>query len=96
MSEEPTQIEKRAIDVTPYEHGVWCTVAGNEPFVNEIVLRKWSDDGTQIIFMLDTHNFIFADPDENILVVEKSTDIYPPEFLTRILEEDREKMENRP
>lgn len=92
---EPVQIEKRAIDITPYEHGVWCTVDGGKPFVNEIVHRKWSSDG-QVIFMLDSHNFIFADPEEMILVVETSSEFYTPEFLERVLKKDRETMEKGP
>lgn len=95
--QEPIQVEKKAIDITPYEHGIWCTIEGSKkPFVNEIVVRKWSEDGTQIIFMLDSHNFIFADPEEQLLVVETTSEFYTPEFLARVLAKDRETMEKRP
>lgn len=72
---EPKQVIKKAIDVTPYYHGIWCTVGGSEPMVNTVVARRWSDDGKSLWFMLDTHNFDRRDPDEEILVVELNPDV---------------------
>lgn len=65
----PEQIEVRAIDVVPYEHAIWCSVGGGEPFSNTIELRSWSEDGEHIWFMLGTHNFYKAKPDEMVRVV---------------------------
>jgi hypothetical protein len=67
---EPTIVHKRAIDVTPYRHALWCTVGGGEPFANTIVYRKWDEGGSAIVFMLDSHNFCAARPDELMGVVE--------------------------
>lgn len=67
---EPIQVQKLARDITPYYHGIWCSVGGGEPFVNAIELRRWSNDGKHIVFMLGTHNFLKAAPDELIDVVE--------------------------
>ena len=66
----PDHIKVRAIDVEPYHWAVWCTVGDNpNPFCNAIVGRKWSEDGQKIWFMLDTHNFMDADPDEVLELV---------------------------
>jgi hypothetical protein len=49
----PTTVKKRALDVTPYHHGIWCTCDDFEgAFVNEIVLRNWSEDGKQVVWKL--------------------------------------------
>ena len=66
---EPDEIELRAADIVPYRFGIWCTIAGGMPFVNPIVHRSWSDDGEAIWFMLDSHNFYHAKPDEMVKVV---------------------------
>ena len=66
----PTIVKKRAIDVTPCHHSIWCSVAGSRLFANEIVSRKWTDDEKRIVFMLDSFNFMFAEPDELMDVVE--------------------------
>lgn len=93
---EPGQVRKRALDVTPYEHSIWCTVGGGEPFANTIVLRRWSEDGKQVVFMLDTHNFLFADPDEEIDVVENEQPFYNREMQQKCLREDAERMRAHP
>jgi hypothetical protein len=67
---EPIIVKKKAIDVVPYFHGIYCTVGGGEPFVNHICHRRWADDGQRITFMLETHNFDFRHPDEEMEVVE--------------------------
>ena len=75
VMDEPTRVDKRALDVVPHYHGIWCSIAGGEPFVNTIVMRKWSDDGSRITFMLDTHNFYTAPWDTDIEVVEIEPDV---------------------
>lgn len=96
MSGEPTIIKKRAIDVTPYEHGIWCSIMDSEPFVNTVVIRKWSEDGSQITFMLDSHNFLFANPDEEIDVVVREKPYYDIKFQEDCLRRDAERMKTRP
>lgn len=93
---EPVQVRKRAIDVTPYEHAIWCVVVDGEPFANTIVLRRWSDDGTKIWFMLDSHNFLSAAPDEEIDVIEIKEPFYNAEFQRDELRRDAERMRVRP
>lgn len=95
-SGEPTMVKKRAIDVTPYEHGIWCSIGDGEPFVNDIVMRRWSDDGTRITFMLDSHNFLFAEPDEEIAVVVREEPYGSAKFMEDCLRSDAETMKNRP
>lgn len=70
MNQEPEQIEVRAIDIVPYEHAIWCSVGDSAPFANSIVSRRWSEDGKHIWFMLDSHNFHKAAPDELVRVVQ--------------------------
>lgn len=66
----PEQILVRGIDVLPHHYGIWCTVGdGTKAFANEIVNRRWSEDGSKIWVMLDTHNFDSFDPDEMVRVV---------------------------
>lgn len=69
---EPPQVKKRAIDCTPYFHGLWCSIMNGKPFVNPITSRRWSEDETHIVWMLDSFNFKFCLPDELIEVVELS------------------------
>lgn len=96
MSDEPPQVRKRALDVTPLEHGIWCSIEGGAPFVNTIVLRRWSEDGARVVFMLDSHNFYFAAPDEEIEVVERVEPLYSGELLADCLRRDAEQMKVRP
>lgn len=68
----PEQVQIRARDVKPYHWAVWCTVGDStRPFANTIVSRKWSEDGEKIWFMLDTHNFDSAGPDEMLWLVRE-------------------------
>lgn len=70
-STPPEQVEIRAIDVVPCEAAIWCTVGdSNKPFANPIEHRAWSDDGQHIWFMLGTHNFYKAAPDDMVKVVQ--------------------------
>ncbi len=93
---ETTQVRKRAIDVTPYEHAIWCTVGDSKPYANTIVSRRWSEDGAKIWFMLDSHNFLSAAPDEEIDVVENETGFYNAAFQADRLRRDAETMRDRP
>lgn len=93
---EPVIVKKRAIDVTPYEHGIWCSIMDGKPFVNEICIRRWSEDGSKITFMLESHNFLFADPGEEIDVVVIDKPAYSAKFLEDRRRDDTERMKNRP
>lgn len=86
---EPVIVKKRAVDVTPHLHGIYCTVGDSKPFVNEIVLRRWSEDGKKIWFMLNTHNFDCARPEEEMDVVEIVPDPDLARLLPEFLEKDR-------
>lgn len=67
---EPKQVKMRAVDVVPFLYGIWCTIEGGEPFVNDIVYERWSEDTPgEIIFGLDSHNSDFRMADEEIEVV---------------------------
>ena len=68
--EAPLIVQKLGINVTPWDHGIWCSIAGGPPFVNEIVVRRWSEDGRRISIMLDSLNFDEFAPDEMVSVVE--------------------------
>jgi hypothetical protein len=92
---EPTIIKKRAIDVTPYNHGIYCTINGGEPFVNEIATRGWTRCGAQIQVMFESHNFAQWDPDALVDVVEIESGV-SPKMLAEFLAEDAEKMAKRP
>ena len=87
----PTIVKKRAIDVAPYHHSIWCSVGGSELFANEIVSRKWTDDEKRIVFMLDSFNFVFAEPDEMMDVVEsKPSSWMSDELLAEQVKRDEE------
>lgn len=60
MTDKPPTIQVLAIAVIPFVHGIWCSFEGREPFVNEIVMKRWDEfDPDQVVFMLDSHNFSF-------------------------------------
>lgn len=75
---DPEIIEVRGIDVIPYEYGLWCSIGSGEPFVNEIVGRRWTDDGQRISAMLESHNFTSFVPDEMVRVVRMPADSWRP------------------
>lgn len=75
---EPEQVEVRAIDIHPYEAAIWCTIADSEPFANTIEHRGWSEDGERIWFMLGSHNFYDAKPDDMVSVVLCTPAYAPP------------------
>jgi hypothetical protein len=88
------KIEKvRAIDCKPYHYALWCAIEDGKPFANEMCLRKWTDDGEKIVFMLESHNFYAVDPDEIIEVIALPEDRYAN---LRHDERDAETMKNRP
>ena len=66
----PEMKSERAIDARPYQWAVWCRVGGApKPFANVIESRSWSEDGRHIWFLLGTHNFMKARPDEELELV---------------------------
>ena len=93
----PETKKVRAIDVKPHFWGIWCTVGDcKDPFVNEIVSRKWSDDHKTIWFMLESHNFSEAAPDEEMELVPldpKRSGYVDDAWLERMLLEDEIKMD---
>lgn len=66
---EPTLVKVMAVDVKPYLFGLWCTVGNGEPRSNVICSVKWSEDGQRLWFMLESHNFFDAAPDEALELV---------------------------
>ncbi len=66
---EPESVKIPARDVVPYLYGFWSSVAGGDPFANQIVHMRWSEDGEHLWFGLDTHNFMKARPDEVLELV---------------------------
>jgi len=73
MSEQldaPEQVEIRALDIVIYEHAIWSSIGDGKPFANTIEHRAWSEDGAHIWFMLGTHNFYKAEPEEMVRVVQ--------------------------
>jgi hypothetical protein len=64
MSETPETVKVKATEVKPYHYGLWCSIEGRDPFTNPVVGTRWSEDGKHVWYMLDTHNFHRADPDE--------------------------------
>jgi hypothetical protein len=60
----------KARDVKPYHWALRCTFGGDPtPVDNEIVSVRWSEDGKLLSFMLDSHNFYGAAPDEMLDLV---------------------------
>lgn len=94
MSEQDI-IKKKAIDITPYEYLYPCILVDKYAEI-EIVNRKWSDDGVKICFMLGTHNFVSAEPDEELEVIPFRPKYCSDEFLEDARKKDRERMANRP
>lgn len=84
--EKPTIVKVRGIDVQPHRYGIWCSIGGGKPFVNEIVNRRWAEDGSdRISIMLESFNFDIVGRDEWIDVVEfeYNKDFYTPERLAK-------------
>lgn len=90
---EPVIVKKRAIDVTPLVHAIWCSVTGSKQFRNYIVNRRWADQNEdRISFMLDTCNFFSAHPDEEIEVVECPSMYGSGELTDKCLKRDADAM----
>lgn len=87
---KPETVLVRAIDAVPYRYALWCSIEDGDPFTNLIVLRGATDDG-RIRFMLDTHNFFWADPSEQLELVP----VVPnsPEHQLRFEAEDKKRMQ---
>ncbi len=90
-TQAPPTIKVRAIDIRPGRYALWCQFEEGEPFANEICLRRWSEDRTKIVFMLDSHNFVFKKPDEELEVIVLPT--HGRDF-TALDENDRARMGN--
>lgn len=95
-TEEPTQITMKAIDVVPHKYGLWCSVGNGEPYVNPFCHRKWSEDGESIWFMLESHNFYNAKPDEDMKVVERELSDWELSTWSSLSAKDAEEMAKRP
>lgn len=83
----PTVVQKDPLDVTPYRHGIWCSVGGGKPFINVIEGRQWDDDREGLWFWLGTHNTAYCKLGETIGVVEREPAM-SPDVLARFLEKD--------
>ena len=82
---EPKIERVRAIDVRPYHWGIWCTVGGQpNPFTNPIVSARRSEDGKKLWFMLESHNFQDAAPEEILDLVP----LVPPGHMINRIESD--------
>lgn len=95
IMDKPTTQMVRAIDVKPHRWAVWSSIGNGEPFTNEIAIRRWSDDGTKIWFMLESHNFLTAAPDEEIELVPLTPKV-PADMLAAWDKRDEETMSKRP
>jgi hypothetical protein len=97
MIECPPTTTIKAIDVKPHYWAQWCTIEGYpEPFANTIVSVKWSEDGQHLWFMLDTHNFLKASPDEELELIPQDVTQRPVSTLQRIDRDHLELLTNRP
>jgi len=90
MTDEPKIVNVRAIDAVPYKYAVWCSFEDGKPFANTIVLRAATDDG-KIRFMLDTHNFLWAYPNDMLDLVEQDPG-HTPEFAAKLAADDARRM----
>jgi hypothetical protein len=87
----------RARDVVPYEWAVWCTVDGYpKAFANSIEHVSWSEDGQHLWFMLGTHNFYKALPDEEIELVPCGPSTMSADYQAKVRKEHAETIAKRP
>ena len=89
---EPRIVRKKARDVVPYYHAIWCSVGGGEPFANTVELFRWSPDGEEITLMLGTFNFLSAGADEEIDTVEVVPSGHGEPYFEKIMQKHREDM----
>jgi hypothetical protein len=92
----PETKKVRAIDVVPYRWGLWCTVGDSKPFVNDIEGVSWSDDGQHIWFMLGTHNFYKAEPNEIVELVPCEPVTMSEAFMKEEEERHKKFVQSRP
>jgi len=59
----------RAQDVVPYHYALWCSFRGGEPFANPICQVEWSEDGSYLYFLLDSHNTYRVEADAEVELV---------------------------
>jgi hypothetical protein len=86
-------IKVRAIDIRPYQYALPCQLGKNGNHVlNEICIRRWRQDGEGLTFMMDSHNFFFANPHDLIEVVPIPEDRYSPDFRAKALASDAQRM----
>lgn len=92
----PEMKEIIAKEVVPYEWAVWCSVAGGPPFANTVVNVAWSEDGVQLVFMLDSFNFMFVNPDESLTLVPLKLEGYCEKEAPRRRAEHTKLLASRP
>lgn len=93
----PERIQVRGIDVLPHHYAIWCTVGDDtKSFANEIVSRRWSEDGAKIWIMLDTHNFDSFSPDEMVWVVPLDPSPYTASLRDKWAKDAEEFLSKRP
>lgn len=81
--DKPAEEEVLARDVVPYEWGLWCQIEDGKPFSNTIEVVSWSDDGTELVFMLGSHNFYRARPDHVLRLARHAAWGTPEEIKAR-------------
>jgi hypothetical protein len=88
---EPPSEQVKAIDVLPFHWALWCSIADGKPFANDIVAVRWTEDDQRLRFMLDTHNFIFALPDEEMTLIRCDVSKMSP-TRTHAIQQEHEKL----
>ncbi len=96
MSDMPELVKVKAIDVKPDRWAEWCSVGGGAPYANVICHRRWSEDGKSIWFMLESHNFLNALPDEVLELVPYRSAYTTDERLAESDAADEVRMAVRP
>jgi hypothetical protein len=75
-AEEETEPEVRPVlarDVVPYHWALWCSIEDGKPFANTICAVRWTEDRRHLWFMLDSHNFLKAAPDEVLELIPQES-----------------------
>lgn len=89
-------VRKRGIDITPYFHALPCTFEEAGYAEEEIVIRRWCDDGQHIMLMLDCHVSYKVHADEWVDVVELEPKFKDAQWFIEAMARDAEKMAQRP
>jgi hypothetical protein len=88
MKPEPKPVTIRAVDVIPYKHALWYSVAGVDgPFWNDVVGKAWSKDGTTVIILLESFNSMFRAPDTELELGEYAEGDYHRSALVQTQEQ---------